>query len=178
MRNPFDRMMSNFMYQKRSGSIPPNMSFNEALEKYPDLGDQDKFGIYLKQYQEWFGDRLFAGVYDDLSQNPDDFYKRLFNFLGLDTVQLEGVDDKVNQSVALKSSVLAAPIRLGANAMRKLGMVGMLDNIKNSSFTRSILYKKAQKDAVEYPEWLRMNINADIDRLTEVLERDLSHWKK
>ena len=178
MRNPFDRMMSNFMYQKRSGSVPPNMSFNEALEKYPDLGDQDKFGIYLKQYQEWFGDRLFAGVYDDLSQNPDDFYKRLFNFLGLDTVQLEGVDDKVNQSVALKSSVLAAPIRLGANAMRKLGMVGMLDNIKNSSFTRSILYKKAQKDAVEYPEWLRMNINADIDRLTEVLERDLSHWKK
>ena len=62
--------------------------------------------------------------------------------------------------------------------MRKLGMVGMLDNIKNSSFTRSILYKKAQKDAVEYPEWLRMNINADIDRLSEVLERDLSHWKK
>ncbi len=178
MRNPFDRMMSNFMYQKRSGSIPPNMDFNEALEKFPDLGDQDKFGIYLKKYREWFGERLFVGVYDDLSNKPDTFYKQLFHFLGLEMAELQGVGDKVNQSVALKSSILAVPIRLGANAMRKLGMVGILDNIKNSGLTKSILYKKAQKEAVEFPAWLRENINKDIDRISSLLQRDLGHWKK
>ncbi len=179
LRNPYDRALSNFFYQQRSGSIAPGLTYTKALEKHPDLTAQDVFSRQLSLCHELFGDRLFIGFYDDLKQNPESFFASLFEFLGVSpNFKPDNLEEKVNSVVSLKYKKLSRLFRFSADLLRSLGLTRLLDGLKNSKTLAKLIYIKKEKSEVDFPRSMIRRMNKDIDQLMKLSQRDLSHWKR
>jgi hypothetical protein len=81
-RNPVDRIVSLYRLKRAYGLIP--WGFEEAIERDPELMESSKYATTLRLWQRSFGTRnIFAGLYDDLRENPQAFVDEVADFIGV-----------------------------------------------------------------------------------------------
>lgn len=179
LRNPFDRTISNFRYQQRSGNMDARLDFETALQKYPDLGEQYHFSELLKHHRELLGNRLYIGIYDEMKDDPKNFFKDIFRFLEVDEDFVpEGLHKKVNTAVSLKMAGSGKVFRFIADMLRAMGLTAILDRFKNSESVQKLIYKKPERGRIAFPDGLKVKINRDIDSLEQLVQKELKHWKR
>ena len=81
-RDPVQRVVSHYRVKRAYGLIP--WSFEQALERDPELLDSGRYATCLRRWQAAFPqDQLLVTLYDDLRDAPQAYMDRLFAFLGL-----------------------------------------------------------------------------------------------
>ncbi len=87
-RNPVQRVVSLYRMKFAYGMIP--WTFEDALEKDSELIDSGMYYTQLAGWRRMFSDKqMLVTVYDDLSNNPQQFINSMTEFIGIPTITLD-----------------------------------------------------------------------------------------
>lgn len=182
LRNPIDRIFSYYLFQKKHGLI--DLSFEEALEKYPEMWEKCFSYKYLKTYMDLFPRKnICVLIFDDLCEKPVTFLKNIYEFVGVDKSFVpKGVSKQVLPDLQPRSSMLAKIAKRSAMLIRKLGFPEIVTRLSDDeSMISKILYKPFKQKPVMRSETrsrLQKELWDDVHRLSNLIGRDLTKWVK
>lgn len=179
-------------------------SFEEALEAEHDRSMGRRIGrlTYLSQalayrstaqftnqvrrYFDLFGrERVHVIIYDDLAADTAGTYRETLNFLGVsDALELSGTEGVGNSSVRIPAlrSILNDPLVRGtAIALRRL-LPRPLFTVIQKTGTRIVALNQCASKRPPMPPDLRLSLQREfapeVERLSALLGRDLTHWSR
>ena len=176
LRNPIDRAFSHYLFLLRNGEYTG--SFEEILEKRPDILERGLYSIYLNRYLVYFPlEQLQIMLFDDLKSDPFGFAKNLFSFLNIDYDEqaIHSANSNKLPASAARSTILARFVKQCAIRIRDMGRPDLVTKVKNSWF-RHLLYRPYEKYPAMRPESrerLRNYFYDDVAKLSEITNRDL-----
>jgi hypothetical protein len=105
LRNPIDRAWSHIRFDAKIGLFK-HLGDLEKMRGFVDSRRQVMRGDYLRTLDNWskvFPDQnFFLGFYDEILEQPEEFMRKVCDFLGLDCIiPHEKLDTKVNSSPKL-----------------------------------------------------------------------------
>jgi hypothetical protein len=144
-----------------------------------------RYAEQVQRYFEIFGrDRVHVIIYDDFAANTLGTYCETLEFLGVDSLRVETEFDVINGNRVVKSSVLNglvndALVRMASVAIRPLlpdGWFIKLRGIREKLMRANLKFERRQPMNPETKSRLNREFHPEIERLSELLHRDLSHW--
>ena len=183
LRNPIDRTFSAYLYFFRMGII--NESFETALDRYRKILISDSLNYdHLSNYLKYFpAENILIMLFDDLEKDSVQFIKKIYSFLGIDvTFEPLVLHTRVNVAKKPRSRFLNKISIKTSLLLRKWDMLGPYYKIRNSKLLQKILFSKSYEE--NYPSMptstrkrLLKEYTNQINRLSDLIKRDLSHWK-
>ncbi|MGE5140813.1 MAG: sulfotransferase, partial [Rudaea sp.] len=181
-REPIARIESLYRVKCAYGMI--GGTFEEALERDPELLESSRYATHLKAWQNALGrDRVLALLYDDLCQSPQAFLDRLADFIGLERfVPAPSEIRRVRTSESLtrpRSFQRTRAAILAANWCKCRGLHRIVAAVRNSPLSRLCLGggppfpPMSTNTRAKLYELLR----SEIEELEILLQRDLAPWK-
>lgn len=189
LRNPIERAYSHFLMFRREHR-EPEPDFSKALEYEEERASAGwewawrykHVGLYaqqLQRYQYAFDLRLIqVFLYEDLQKHPNEVMNRIFDFLNVTRSVKINTSEKYNMSGHPRSASLHRFLT-ESGTLRKV-VRWALPEVITSPARRFLLRANLRKpplapevcrDLVEY-------FRPDIERLQQLIDRDLSHWLK
>jgi hypothetical protein len=164
------------------GWIP--WSFEEALERDPELMESSRYVSNLRLWQQSFGkDKVMAGLYDDLRENPQGFVDSVVDFIGVPRFTLaESQRRLVHDSDRMtqpKSYYRTRSARLVSEWFKARRLDGVVTAFKRSKLKKLVLGggKPFVQPPIEISSRLYDQLRPEVDKLETMLGRDLSAWK-
>lgn len=186
LRNPIERAWSSYMYMVSKGNETAG-SFDEALadeprrikENWHHIWHYTRMGFYCDQvaaFREAFGpDQFRVYLYEDLRNAPEQLYRELFGWLGVDASFCPSRSE-VNASGQPKSRVLNQAIRsVSRLPLMKAAVKGMIPAAVRERVRNANLVRHRMPDSAR--ERLADHFFDEIGRLEGLLQRDLSDWR-
>jgi hypothetical protein len=158
LRNPIDRAFTLWVHIQVAHLLGPEnkLEFTSMLDEHAWLfflqwASQGFYHLHLSRVLEIFPrERVLVMFFDDLESRPEWFVERFFDHLGVET--------------GFKPTVLHT----------KVGFPGGIQAANHPAEDTTLLDKGMP---AEFREELRQVFREDIQKLQELTERDLSHWK-
>lgn len=181
LRNPFDRLISSLRFRLAAGEITNFTNFGETITKYPDLVEQSAYTTLLRPYLDHFGTRLKLYLFDDLMNDPEHVVRQFYR--NIDLVAPTPIpSERVNRNSAQKprSKLLVGTGRIVSDSLRNFGLLRLLGLLKDNSLVSRILYSDSpiEIDTTVWPLEVVAKLNAEIEELSQLLDKDFSHWKR
>ncbi|MGK7295119.1 MAG: sulfotransferase domain-containing protein, partial [Candidatus Wenzhouxiangella sp. M2_3B_020] len=164
--------------ERRKGRrIPPNARFPESLF-YSAI---PRYSSQLQRFFETFGrDRVRVILFDDLERDPAGTYRETLGFLG--------VDPSFAPDFAIHNVAAPSPDSLLYRAWKATTLRYRIRGLAPQRLYTWIRERRRKRVAAaspgsrpEFPPALRRELNArfaaEIDRLEELLDRDLGAWR-
>jgi hypothetical protein len=181
-RNPVDRVLSLYRLKRAYGLIP--WSFDEALAQDPELMESSQYGTHFNAWRRTFGSaQVMATIYDDMLSDPQEYLDQLTDFVDVPRMKLgprqtsrvlasESMTEPRNYRLtrgAARLSEWARARRLDAVVAKAKGM-GLIKFFVGGgpAFPPIALATREKLYALFRPE---------VEKLEELLQRDLSAWK-
>ena len=189
LRNPIERAYSGYQHVKRYNMME-NLSFEDALEigeeRYRNIKNLTPASRYLelgnyynqvKLFKESFGNTHVV-IYDDYKNDFSSEIDNVFKFLDVDAFKVNAEEKHMVGGWEWKS-VGVKKIMMQQNLLKVF-----LRFIIPFKSLRQYIRVKIQKSNTktvkvinpETEKWLKEYYKQDIAKLTELLNRDLSHW--
>lgn len=181
LRNPFERAYSSYLHLVRVGLF--SGSFAAALSELPFIVDEGRYYTNLKHILSLFDrESVLVLDFDELEASPDLFARRIFNFLGVDEEFVPDVlHQKINPARKARSTTVARIAKQAALLIRHLGFPNLLGRMKHSRLVNWVVYRPeadaAPAEPVTSPEYLVRLYNAELDKLSRLLNFDYSKWR-
>ena len=176
LRDPVKRSFSHYQYLRRSGLT--QACFSKAIEQWPEILENSRYGKYLGPYLDRFGhDRVKVLFFDDLQQNPERFAQQLFEAIGVPLVEGLEYQEKVLPASEARSPMLARLAKQSANKAREFGLANLVGRVK-SSHAASLLYRRSKAAGLSQDEYARYHdeFTPDLAKLRTYLSGDLPAW--
>jgi len=194
LRNPNDVLYSHFLYEQGfNQNIESQLSFIEALDKYPYLIESARFSTQVKRYIEVFSPtNLHIYFLDKALKDPQAFSKRLYSDIGLNDVEFIPDYASVNESKQVGSKLANAIIRFPSLIKQRLesSVFGLLVNRLKASklFIHIVKFRNGLLDQNIRPlikpkltegevKYISRLLKDEIVELENLLDLDLSRWK-
>ncbi len=181
-RDPVDRIVSLYRLKRAYGLIP--WSFEEAIDRDPELVESSKYASILKLWRRSFGtERVMAGIYDDLRADPQAFVDSAVDFIGVHRFRLEKRQYRcVHDSERMthpRSYYRTRTAALVADWFKARRMDRVVSTFKKSRLTNFVLGGGIPfaKLPTEVLTRLQRRWQPEVEQLEEMLGRDLSAWK-
>ena len=192
LRNPASRFVSHYRHYIRRGLLSKrdfqtlNMdTLHAAVSMCPDLVQEGMYSAPLKSYLDAFGvGNVHIIIKDDIDADPSrhNVLKELYGFLGVDDTYVPPiVSTIVNKGYVHKHGSIEALWRPVRRCLRRYAPRS-INHLSRSPLGR--LYRKINvaKDGLTVGEgvqgYLRDLFSKDVDRLEELIGRELPSWKK
>jgi hypothetical protein len=186
LRDPAERAFSQYLQYAVSGLL--TRSFREHIElclrttasTFGPLRPFLEYGLYYEQVKRYLDafphEHVSIYIYEEAWRSPSQLLKDLFGFLG--------VDSSIEVDTSLRNLPGRAPRVMALHyILRKSGLIPGMKRLLPASFRshlRATLYK--QKPSVQLEEKDRQltleYYRADIQKLSSLLDRDLTAWLK
>ena len=181
-RNPVHRIVSMYRAKRAYGRF--HWSFEQALDRDPELMESGKYATYLRAWQRAFPqNQILIMLYDDLRSDSQLFIDSLAGFIGIGRFALT----QAQLGSVYSSETMTAPrsylvTRTGTAVAdwckgRKLDNV--VASVKSSPLIR--LFVGGGRRFPEIPQdtlrKLYVVLRPEVDDLEAILARDLSGWK-
>lgn len=188
LRNPIERAYSEHRYRVMNGHLPERLyPFEEALPLHPMYIEHGKYASHFERFLEFF-DRTSIHIilFDDLSSNPKRCLQQVYNFLGADdTFSPSFENKKKNVSHVYRNPKIERFIRDSSKYLLKYfgdTITGTLKATNIHTLLRRYNQAKFEERLVppllpETRQRLYEIFTEEIERLSGLIERDLSHWK-
>ncbi|OOE39312.1 hypothetical protein BZG00_10505 [Salinivibrio kushneri] len=170
-RNPLERAFSHYWHEKKKDRF--NFKFEEIFENYDLFTNWIEPGFYAhhyKRYLEFFSEKNIKILFfDDLNDDPKNFYQQTCEFIGVDSSFSPSIlDKKVNVARPYKS-------RFQKKLEEKNRLLNLAVRVKGK------ISKKAYKETLEdIPTTIKNEIIdvyiEDIKELEKITGRNLSGW--
>lgn len=183
LREPVQRLFSDYLDGVKNGQITE--SFEQALERYPELCDGSRYARHLAPYLERFGrQNLHVGIFDELEAAPDRFAARLFAFLGVSPQPLAPAQRGAMLPAAQpRSRTVVKLAKRASHVARELGLRQLRGRAKTSRVLRSALYRPFEpgekpRMAPQTQQRLRGEFREELRALDALLGSDfLKLWR-
>jgi hypothetical protein len=181
-RNPVDRVFSLYRLKRAYGWI--SWSFEEALTKDPELLESSRYAAHLQSWLQTFGSsQVMATVHDDMQADPQGYLDTLVDFVGAKRVKLQpGQMRRV-----LGSDGMTEPRNFYwtrgalwlAEWSKRRRLDGVVATAKRLGAIRMFVGGGSPFPELSIPERHRLSelFRPEIDKLEDLLGRDLSAWK-
>lgn len=179
LRNPVERVYSNYQRFIRNGEIAPDTDFCDFYAEAKGLREEGLYYAHLSRYLEYFPpERLLVMIYEEeIVKDPSAAIRRCFEFLGVDKDHIcEVLNSRVN--VSREARVLARQVRALRRMTRSLtpGMERAV--VKFGRQVVGLLPSRGGGDSL--PEDMRQRLMgefmSDIRNLEDLIDRDLALW--
>lgn len=176
LRNPIDRTFS--MWQGlRAEDQRPFGSFEHALQLEPEFLRRSYYHEYVQLYFDHFPrEQIHIVLYDDVLRDPVTTIQNVFAFLGADNTfvpqnaahKTRSAETKriQDESDRLQHSLIG---RFAKTTLKSFGLAEFSKKIYLRTRKREVLSPQQRKK-------LHGIFEHDIEKLSTLLERDLSHW--
>jgi hypothetical protein len=184
LRNPIDRAYSAFLHAQRLG-LEPMSDFEQALDDEPHrvrtgwigLTTYTTVGMYAEQLERYIAifpcQQMRIYLFEDLIRDPIGLAQDAFRYLGVDDSYEPDVSMQANRGSAARSVRLASLFR-----MLRATSVGQRSRLGRS--VRAFIggLNEGPKGQLEPNVRRRLAavFEADVDKLSRLLGRDLSPW--
>lgn len=183
LRNPMERTFSAYLYFHRMGII--NEPFETALDHFRKILISDTlYYEHLKNYLKYFSaENILIVLFDDLSENPSQFIKNIYKFIGLDPDFCPSViNQKINVARAPRSRVINKLAIKTSLLLRRWDLLWPYYKARNSKILQKILFSKEFRNGPPLMSMaartrLQEEYAYQIKMLADLIGRDLTHWK-
>lgn len=185
VRDPYERTMSQYFHALRSLSMDtetrPILKALQAEQTYWAYSD---YAMQIRPYGERFGwDQVYIMLFDDLVSQPEASLADLCAWLGLETVDL--AREAIEANAAPQSFVRARGNGI-LNRVRYSRAWSALSpfvpkaakRVANAAAEQKVDKMLTDEDRQEVIKLLRPEFEKYISALEELMERDLSRWRK
>ena len=202
LRHPIDRAISAYRYAKKFNY--ESETFERAIEleqkrlQSSDVRIQSEctylhHGLYYKQistFLKYFDQKqLHVCFYEDIKSNPDSVIKEIFDFLNVDSSfspELKAMNrtGKVKNKTFQKIAFGEHPVRnfIVRKILKKLipdeGRKKLKWKVIDMNTNSTQIQPKYNLTTEETLEYLKDFFKEDIIKLEQLLDKDLSHWKR
>jgi hypothetical protein len=147
LRDPVQRTFSDYLDGLKVGKF--SGSFEEELVRTPALIDRSRYGTQLGRYLQKFDrDQILISSFDELVSAPNLHAARMFEFLGVDVLEIPaGLRGKILPAGIPRSRSLAAAARHLSKMTRDIGLDGLRGKVKTSTTVRNLLYRPYREDS-------------------------------
>jgi len=182
LREPSQRAFSAYLYMLKQGRV--KSTFEEALKEVDELIDHGRYAKYLVPYISKFGrERIHVAIFDDLVENPQQFFNNVCDFLEIDRIQLsEQTSGNVLPAARPRFPFVAKVARSVGWQVRRMGMPGLVGRLKESTLLNRVLYERYSTGnrpamSANVKNHLRHVFSPEIQRIDALLKTDLgSRW--
>lgn len=189
LREPVERAYSHFLFAVQKGFEPEGVTFEEAIrEPTVRVGNRVRrrpyvsTGFYARHLERYYArfpaDAIRVYLFEDLTDDPLAFARDVFEFLEVDrTFEPVGTTTRHAKSGIPRSRALHGALR-GSKPLRAVARA-MVPTAIRSRLRTKIVNLNLQKPPMPNGEraHLRRLYRDDIERLEDLLERDLSTWR-
>ncbi len=181
-RNPVQRVVSLYRMKFAYGMIP--WTFEDALEKDSELIDSGMYHTHLAEWRRMFSDeQMLFTVYDDLSNNPQQFINSITEFIGVPTIILdESMRTPVYSSDRMtkpRSYLATKTATVVADWCKARNLDHLVNSVRNSRFID--LFLGGGDPLPEMPplalKQLSEKFLPEVEGIETVLGRRLETWK-
>ena len=161
LRNPTDRIISDYYHSIRKGSIPYNLSLSEYVKIEKNLS----FGKYkhkIERFKKYFDDnQLLILEMESCLKNKEISLKTIFKFLKLNNTDFipKEIDSKVNKGFLPKIRVLENFITFVSQFLTKIGAIKSLEILKKTNIHNIIRKFNASYDIPEPDKYVLEYLN-------------------
>jgi hypothetical protein len=182
LRDPVERTYSH--YRKMREGEYFSGSFEECLEKRPDILEWSKYATHVKAWQGLFGSQnVLVILQDDLKSKPQEFVNQVCDFIPVRRFELPDYmlrDRTVNAIPSLPNNPgLARIARIVRDGLQKRSNYAVVNLLKKTGM-RNFLFGGGAAFEPLRPETdarLREFYRQEVEALEEMLGRDLFAWK-
>ena len=172
LRNPVDRLYSEFWNVKARDPRNAPLSFEEKLAQRPEFIREGFYFEHLQRFLEYFPrERMLILLYDDLVADPHAFMQRIYTFLGVDPEFRSDFEPvRVNRATGKRRLARSRALWLGCRVLSRLRFhraAEALHRINSVSIPEMNPDTRARLIELYRPH---------NERLEKFLGRDLSHW--
>lgn len=181
-RNPVHRVLSLYKLKCAYGMI--RGSFEQAMERDPELLESSKYATRLKEWRLALGnDQVLATLYDDLRDQPQTYLDRFADFVNIPRTPLTPSQLLLVHSSETMTHPRSYNRTRHANTLADWFKARRLDGIvaaaRNSPLRR--LFLGGGAPFTELPKEIVLNLyrifRPEVEELETILNRDLSAWK-
>lgn len=185
LRNPIERAYSSFLYLRSRGREPLN-SFEDALAAEPDRIERGwgpmwhyvDAGFYVSRLEAFWRafpkEQVHVATFEDLVLNPGRLVADIARMLGVEVLNEELEIQAWNKSGVARSNVLMRVLFHRWSRRIAGELPGSVVALGRSLHERNMSNAEPMRD--ETRRKLRTVYEKDIHQLSDLLERDLSHW--
>lgn len=162
---------------RRSGKKIPRSCLRKEALFYSEI---PLFSEQLRRYYNVFGaERIMVILHEDFESQPFEVYAKVLKFLGLDHGFLPEIR-RVNGSKFVKNKWVNSLKNSGfAKRMAKTIIPPkLLETAKEAIYTQNTVYREREELDPLFASQLQKKFLPEIDYISELLDRDLSHWIK
>ena len=190
LRNPVDRAFSAF--QHVSKSVKESLSFEDALNQEEDRLEKDltitpmvmykDMGLYynmVKAYKEEFND-VYVILYEDFRDRTDEVLIGVFEFLKVNIKTKINFSRRHNVGGKRWKNQKMKNLFQKDNILKNIYMKFVPDIIKDNVKAKLVKLStnKVTSMNMKTKEHLESFFKEDINKLSELIGKDLKHWKK
>lgn len=182
LRDPVERIFSLYRIKRAYGA--PLRSLDEALLCDPELMESSRYVFHLSRWQALFGDKnVLITIYDDLVWDPQAYIDRIVDFIGIPRFQLKGrLTLRINSSENAVNPVSFRWTRfssIAADWLKEHRLGALVTAVKKTVLLRLFVGAGPEIPSLDPATAgrLREMFRPEVERLEELLERDLSDWK-
>jgi len=169
----FDQALEAEPARKKGQRIPKNNSIVSALF-YTEIG---RLSVQIQRYLEHFPrDQVLFLFQEDMKENMPALYAQTLSFLDVDTEFLPEFT-RINSHKEIRSEFVRKLIGKTPSPFKRI--LPSSQQKKFSRWLRKINSKHAKRPSLNpaLEKKLRVQFSPEIDALSQIVERDLSHWK-
>jgi len=189
LRDPAERAYSSFLHMRRDGREPVT-SFEQALDleesrisqQWEHLWHYTRLGHYHAQLQRYFAlfprEQIGVWLYDDLESDPARVLREVFAFLGVDPTFEPDMSVRHKVAGTPRSKTLHAMLTRpnpAKNLAKRLLPAGVRSRVYGAVMHRNVREHR-ETMRPETRRRLQTLFRPDVERLAELLKRDLSAW--
>jgi hypothetical protein len=178
LREPVDRAFSDYLDLVKNNGFTG--SFTEAVEQFPRLLDRGRYATHLSRYLEHFPmSQIHIGLFDDLRSGAQAYADEVYDFLGLDRIELSSGDLRARMPAGKpRNPAVVGAAKRASRVAAAVGLRRWRSRIKRSTVVRSALYRQYRDDKPR-PDpataaRLRTTFAEEVARLDDLLGRPVS----
>lgn len=182
LRDPVERLYSHYRKMREGDYF--SGSFEECLERRPDILEWSKYATHVRAWCRLFGDdRLLILIQDDLKAKPQDFLNQACDFIQIPRIRIadSAVREKlVNAIPSLpRSPRIARMARIMRDHFQRRGDYWLVNFLKKTGL-RNFVFGGGSAFEPMRPETeakLRKFYRPEVEALEKMMGREFTAWK-
>ncbi len=188
LREPAARAYSHHRHEFRRGRLTADRyDFWSALPANPSYLEQGLYATHLRRWLELFPlEQIHVVLHDDVIEQPEEVIAGVYAFAGVETTfRSPSLRAKVNGPVKVRSELAAKALSASSSVVKTLLGPTIHEAVKGTGISGVVRRANVEVvDQVEIPPLdpegrvrLRAMFAGEVERLEEMIGRDLSTWK-
>lgn len=183
LRNPVDRLFSNFNFIREENTIE---KFSKLVDSLPSRSNENADfyrwyleGLYFEQLSRYYSTfpsgNIKIFLYEELKNNPDGLMDDLSDFIGLPPFNFN-TSLRFNTSGKARFKWLKRQIKKSKVVpfLRNVLPVGMYQNLRNLG--EKVLFEKNEGIPITIRHKLQEIYRPDLEKLQQLINKDVSAW--